>query len=84
MIIIIEEQIVVVGVMFFTCVDPKIVVKSLFPVLYLKNQKPHIFTPPLPGAWRSRRCENMGFLVVLDILHHEHMVYHNFLGLCHR
>ena len=29
-----EEQIVV-GVMFFTFTDPKIVVKSLFPILYL-------------------------------------------------
>ena len=31
-----EEQIVV-GVMFFTFTDPKIVVKSLFPILYLKH-----------------------------------------------
>ena len=38
-----EEQIVV-GVMFFTFTDPKIVVKSLFPILYFfkKNNKPHI------------------------------------------
>ena len=28
-----EEQIVV-RVMFFTCTDPKIVVKSLFPILF--------------------------------------------------
>ena len=45
-----EEQIVV-GVMFFTFTDPKIVVKSLFPILYLKkNNKPHIFTTPLPSG----------------------------------
>ena len=46
-----EEQIVV-GVMFFTFTDPKIVVKSLFPILYFlkKNNKPHIFTPPLPSG----------------------------------
>ena len=30
-----EEQIVV-GVMFFTLTDPKIVVKSLFPILYFR------------------------------------------------
>ena len=46
-----EEQIVV-GVMFCTFTDPKIVVKSLFPILYFlkKNNKPHIFTPPLPSG----------------------------------
>ena len=46
-----EEQIVV-GVMFFTFTDPKIVVKSLFPILYFlkKNNKPHIFTTPLPSG----------------------------------
>ena len=46
-----EEQITT-GVMFFTFTDPKIVVESLFPVLYLKkkNNKPHIFTPPLPSG----------------------------------
>ena len=46
-----EEQIVV-GVVFFTFTDPKIVVKSLFPILYFlkKNNKPHIFTPPLPSG----------------------------------
>ena len=46
-----EDQIVV-GVMFFTFTDPKIVVKSLFPILYFlkKNNKPHIFTPPLPSG----------------------------------
>ena len=32
-----EEQIVV-GVMFFTFTDPKIVVKSLFPILYLNGR----------------------------------------------
>ena len=32
-----EEQIVV-GVMFFTFTDPKIVVKSLFPILYFKKK----------------------------------------------
>ena len=44
-----EEQIVV-GVMFFTFTDPKIVVKSLFPILYFlkKNNKPHIFTTSRP------------------------------------
>ena len=50
-----EEQIVV-GVMFFTFTDPKIVVKSLFPILYFlkKNKKPHIFTPPRPlGSTKS-------------------------------
>ena len=31
-----EEQIVV-GVMFFTFTDPKIVVKSLFPILYFPS-----------------------------------------------
>ena len=46
-----EEQ-TVVGVMFFTFTDPKIVVKSLFPILYFvkKNNKPHIFTTPLPSG----------------------------------
>ena len=46
-----EEQIVV-GVMFFTFTDPKIVVKSLCPILYFfkKNNKPHIFTTPLPSG----------------------------------
>ena len=46
-----EEEIVP-GVMFFTFTDPKIVVKSLFPILYFlkKNNKPHIFTPPLPSG----------------------------------
>ena len=46
-----EEEIVP-EVMFFTFTDPKIVVKSLFPILYLKkkNKKPHIFTPPLPSG----------------------------------
>ena len=33
-----EEQIVV-GVMFFTFTDPKIVVKSLFPILYFFKKK---------------------------------------------
>ena len=33
-----EEQIVV-GVMFFTFTDPKIVVKSLFPILYFKKKQ---------------------------------------------
>ena len=33
-----EEQIVV-GVMFFTFTDPKIVVKSLFPILYFLEKK---------------------------------------------
>ena len=33
-----EEQITA-GVMFFTFTDPKIVVKSLFPILYLKKQQ---------------------------------------------
>ena len=33
-----EEQIVV-GVMFFTFTDPKIVVKSLCPILYFKKKK---------------------------------------------
>ena len=43
---------IVSGVMFFTFTDPKIVVKSLFPILYLKekNNKPHIFTTPLPSG----------------------------------
>ena len=38
--------------MFFTFTDPKIVVKSLFPILYFlkKNNKPHIFTTPLPSG----------------------------------
>ena len=46
-----EEEIVP-EVMFFTFTDPKIVVKSLFPILYLKekNNKPHIFTTPLPSG----------------------------------
>ena len=46
-----EEEIVP-GVTFFTFTDPKIVVKSLFPILYFlkKNNKPHIFTPPLPSG----------------------------------
>ena len=46
------EEHMVVGVMFFTFTDPKIVVKSLFPILYFlkKNNKPHIFTPPLPSG----------------------------------
>ena len=46
-----EEEIVP-GVMFFTFTDPKIVVKSLFPILYFlkKNNKPHIFTTPLPSG----------------------------------
>ena len=50
-----EEQIVV-GVMFFTFTDPKIVVKSLCPILYFlkKNNKPHIFTTPRPlGSTKS-------------------------------
>ena len=33
-----EEQIVV-GVMFFTFTDPKIVVKSLFPILYFEKKQ---------------------------------------------
>ena len=37
-----EEQIVV-GVMFFTFTDPKIVVKSLFPILYFKKKKKPYF-----------------------------------------
>ena len=46
------EEKIVVGVMFFTFTDPKIVVKSLFPILYFlkKNNKPHIFTTPLPSG----------------------------------
>ena len=35
-----EEQIVV-GVMFFTFTDPKIVVKLLFPILYFFKQTPY-------------------------------------------
>ena len=40
-----EEQIVV-GVMFCTFTDPKIVVKSLFPILYFKKkqQTPYFHT----------------------------------------
>ena len=46
-----EEQIAV-GVMFFTFTDPKILVKSLLPVLCFleKNNRPHIFTTPLPSG----------------------------------
>ena len=46
------EEKITAGVMFFTFADPKIAVKSLFPILYLKekNNKPHIFTPPLPSG----------------------------------
>jgi len=47
-----EEEIVP-GVMFFTFTDPKMVVKSLFQILYFfnkKNNKPHIFTTPLPSG----------------------------------
>ena len=59
-----EEQIVV-GVMFFTFTDPKIVVKSLFPILYFlkKNKKPHIFTPPLPSGRGGVKI--WGFLLFL-------------------
>ena len=44
-----EEQIVV-GVMFFTFTDPKIVVKSLFPILYFltKKQQPPYFHTSTP------------------------------------
>ena len=59
-----EEQIVV-GVMFFTFTDPKIVVKSSFPILYFKkkNKKPHIFTPPLPSGRGGVKI--WGFLLFL-------------------
>ena len=61
-----EEQIVV-GVMFFTFTDPKIVVKSLFPILYFlkkNNNKPHIFTPPLPsGRGGVKICGLLFFLI---------------------
>ena len=59
-----EEEIVP-EVMFFTFTDPKIVVKSLFPILYLKkkNKKPHIFTPPLPSGRGGVKI--WGFLLVL-------------------
>ena len=33
------EEDIVPGVMFFTFTDPKIVVKSLFPILYLKKKQ---------------------------------------------
>ena len=48
-----EEEIVP-GVMFFYVyrfTDPKIAVKSLFPILcFKKTNKPHIFTTPLPSG----------------------------------
>ena len=46
------EQQFVEGVMIFTFTDPKIVIKSLFSILYFlkKNNKPHIFTPSLPSG----------------------------------
>ena len=57
-----EEQIVV-GVMFFTFTDPKIVVKSLFPILYFlkkKQQTPYFHDSTTAREW-SR--ENMGFVI---------------------
>ena len=46
------EQNFVEGIMPFTFSESKIVVKSLFPILYFlkKNNKPHIFTTPLPSG----------------------------------
>ena len=72
-----EEQIVV-GVMFCTFTDPKIVVKSSFPILYLKKTTnpifSHLHSLAVVEAWKYGVC------CFFDILHHENMVYHNFEG----
>ena len=64
-----EEQIVV-GVMFFTFTDPKIVVKSLFPILYFlkKNNKPHIFTPPLPSGRGGVKIWGLLFFLIFFVM----------------
>ena len=63
-----EEQIVV-GVIFFTFTDPKIVVKSLFPNLYLKNNnnKHHIFTPPLPSGRGGVKIWGLLFFLIFFV-----------------
>ena len=56
-----EEEIVP-GVMFFTFTDPKIVVKSLFPILYFKKkQKSPFFRAS--AEFTERRREKMGTFV---------------------
>ena len=64
-----EDQIVV-GVMFFTFTDPKIVVKSLFPILYFlkKNNKPHIFTPPLPSGRGGVKIWGLLFFLIFFVM----------------
>ena len=61
---------------------PKIVIKSLFPILYFlkKNKSPHFFAPPL----RKLRggAKKWGLLFFCDLDHHENMVYHNFVDFC--
>jgi len=46
------EQYFVADVMQFRLADAKIVIKSIFSILtiFKKNNKPHIFTPPLPNG----------------------------------
>ena len=68
------EEKIVVGVMFFTFSDPKIVVKSLFPILYFffkpifsrqishTHTCMHAFTTTSP-LFREWSRENMGFVV---------------------
>ena len=74
------EQNFVEGIMPFTFSESKIVVKSLFPILDFlkKNKSPHFFAPPL----RKLRggAKKWGLLFFLDTLHHENLVYHNFVG----
>ena len=62
--------------------DPKIVIKSLFSILYFlkKNKSPHFFAPPL----RKLRggAKKWGCLFFYDLVHHENVVYHNFVDFC--
>jgi len=62
--------------------DPKIVIKSLFSILYFlkKNKSPHFFAPPL----RKLRggAKKWGLLFFCDLVYHENVVHHTFVGFC--
>ena len=59
--------------------DPKIVIKSLFSILYLfkKKQTSPFFAPPLRKLRGGAKNGDVCFFC--DLVHHENVVYHNFV-----
>ena len=67
------------GIMPFTFSESKIVVESLFLILYFlkKNKSPHFFAPPL----RKLRggAKKWGLLFFYDLVYHENVIDHGFV-----